>query len=179
MPVACIPAKVSVEEFDLELLVKYRQQHETRQAAEGVHTQTTKSTADHKDSSRRQLIKAIHQVLKAVDTRRVGTGLERDARWTGKGQKGPAPTGNAANVKVVADAASRTVSILPVSSHHHPSTQTNHPGIGTVATSQLLQGGCSPKAWLYQYRTYLSCSTTSNWFIRTILVCRRAPCCSW
>ena len=111
------PPMVSVDKFDLSLLAKYRQQHETRQAKEGVRTQSTNTTTTPSESSavsqRRQIIKGIHQILKAVDTRRkVGTGLERGARWTGKVETTVAMSGNAANAKVVADAAARQVRFL-------------------------------------------------------------------
>ena len=110
------PPMVSVDKFDLSLLAKYRQQHETRQAKEGVRTQSTTTTPSESStvSQRRQIIKGIHQILKAVDIRRkVGTGLERGARWTGKVETTVAMSGNAANAKVVADAAARQVCLLP------------------------------------------------------------------
>ncbi|KAK7684416.1 hypothetical protein QCA50_012363 [Cerrena zonata] len=129
----CTPAKVSVEEFDIELLVKYRKQHETRQAAEGVRTQATKSTPSNEVSSRRQLIKEIHQVLKAVDTRRIGTGLERNARWKGDVHVGPPLTGNAANAKVVADATSKT----NLTKRTEYFTQAKIPELGYVNTARV------------------------------------------
>lgn len=103
---------VSVQELDLQHLVNLRQQHETRQAIEGVRTRSGNFKPSTEVSSRRQLIKEIHEVLKAVDGRRgVGTGLERSVRWTGNAPVISEPSGNAANAKVVADRTAKSVSI--------------------------------------------------------------------
>ena len=91
-------------DLDLTHLVDLRRSHETQYAKKGLRTLQRKDlpSMDDEKSAQRELLREFHRSLKDV---RVGTGLERGARWK------TVPSGNALNAKVVASAAATVVCV--------------------------------------------------------------------
>jgi hypothetical protein len=90
---------ISVAHRDYSGLVACRTAHQTRQAAEGVHTQVTNSP-DPMVSLKVDLIWRFQAVLHEEQEHRVGTGVERRQRWIsheGAGTPLTVLAGNAAN----------------------------------------------------------------------------------
>ncbi|KAJ6609172.1 hypothetical protein B0H10DRAFT_2194009 [Mycena sp. CBHHK59/15] len=71
------------ETLDFKALVHQRRQHQTRQAAKCARTKHTSedSPAVAEESTRRQILRKFHELLKEDQARGVGTAVEREARW--------------------------------------------------------------------------------------------------
>ena len=92
---------LTLTDLDFAHLVDLRRAHETQYAKKGLRTSQTKDSPTNDDkSAQRELLREFHKSLKDI---RVGTGLERAARWQAE------PTGNALNARVVTNAAATTV----------------------------------------------------------------------
>jgi hypothetical protein len=74
---------ITIDDLDFTPLVEMRRRHQTRHAALGVRTRSSKSTAaeDSELTLKQQIIRRMREVLKEQDDRAVGTGCERSARW--------------------------------------------------------------------------------------------------
>ncbi|KAJ7292486.1 hypothetical protein C8J57DRAFT_1456964 [Mycena rebaudengoi] len=102
--------EVTAQDLDFDLLVDLRRRHQTKQAASGVRTRFTQGHEKAEElSTRRQLIRRFHLVLKEEQSKATGTGLERAARWHaaapgGRNNSGPPLAGNTANAAVAASA---------------------------------------------------------------------------
>ncbi|KAJ6618077.1 hypothetical protein B0H10DRAFT_2379381 [Mycena sp. CBHHK59/15] len=90
--------------LDFKALVRQRKEHQTRQAANCArikHTNPDESLPVSEESTRRQILRKYHELLKEDQARAVGTAVERKARWG----TDPKPTaGNAANAAAAASA---------------------------------------------------------------------------
>ncbi|KAJ7273022.1 hypothetical protein C8J57DRAFT_264300 [Mycena rebaudengoi] len=98
-------ANSSFEALDFKALVRQRQEHQTRQAAKCARIKDTKLDDSHTavaESTRRQLLRKFHELLKEDQARAVGSAVEREARWK-TAPKTP-PAGNSANAAAVASA---------------------------------------------------------------------------
>ena len=92
---------LTLTDLDFTHLVDLRRAHETHYAKKGLRTSQTKDLPTNDDkSAQRELLREFHKSLKDI---RVGTGLERAARWKAE------PSGNALNARVVANAAATVV----------------------------------------------------------------------
>ncbi|KAK1223301.1 hypothetical protein PQX77_013839 [Marasmius sp. AFHP31] len=113
---------------DFSELVKQRQDHETLQAKTGVRKDKGKAAAENgsdgedqsataagkkkkEPSARQKIMREFDEINREQEVVRVGSGAERNLRWTGNGEgasHGPT-TGNAANAVAVAAAAAKTL----------------------------------------------------------------------
>ncbi|KAL1661458.1 hypothetical protein GGF50DRAFT_61078 [Schizophyllum commune] len=105
------PGGYEPHELDLDSLVRLRQQHQTKQAADGTRTRSapahdSESTSDERASLRAQISERLRDCLRQNSEIAQGTGKERLARWTeGNAQA----SGNAANAAAMADAVAKKV----------------------------------------------------------------------
>ncbi|KAJ7110581.1 hypothetical protein C8R44DRAFT_934286 [Mycena epipterygia] len=92
------------ENLDFKALVRQRKEHQTHQAAHCArikHTNPQELLPVPEESTRRQILRKYHELLKEDQARAVGTAVEREARW----RTDPKPTaGNAANAAAAASA---------------------------------------------------------------------------
>jgi hypothetical protein len=118
-------------DLDFEMLINMRRQHQTKQAATGVRTKKFKTDSSHNTTLRGKIIRELHEMMKeAQDDVAVGTGADRDRRWTASDNRAPAPggregiidgvpapdilAGNAANAALAAAAVAKRVSTFIV-----------------------------------------------------------------
>ena len=81
--------RTDINALDLDTLVEWRLQHQSRHAALGVRTKVGGSTEETNElSMRRQLIRRFHEVLRQEQNRGECTGINRDIHW-----RAPAPGG--------------------------------------------------------------------------------------
>ncbi|KAL1684578.1 hypothetical protein GGG16DRAFT_68050 [Schizophyllum commune] len=105
------PGGYEPHELDIDALVRLRQQHQTKQAADGTRTrsapaQDSADADDERGSLRARISERLRDCLRQNGEIAQGTGKERLARWTeGNGQA----SGNAANAAAVADAVAKKV----------------------------------------------------------------------
>ncbi|THH16648.1 hypothetical protein EUX98_g9269 [Antrodiella citrinella] len=103
----------SLTQYDFSHLVELRRQHQTRQAAQGVRTQTTATMPNPEASIRRKLLKGFNEIVKEQQPNAIGTGLERRTRWTTHAENADVSqpeshvSGNVANASAVAKTAAR------------------------------------------------------------------------
>jgi hypothetical protein len=81
------PFANAFETLDFKALVRQRKQHQTRQAARSARVKNTKPDEEEAstvpvESTRHQLLRKYHELLKEDQSRGVGTAVERLARWT-------------------------------------------------------------------------------------------------
>ncbi|KAJ7727809.1 hypothetical protein DFH07DRAFT_871519 [Mycena maculata] len=93
----------SFENLDFKALVHLRKEHQTRQAANCARVKRPSSednsSAAAKESTRRQILRRFHEILKEDQARGVGTAVEHEPRW----RTDPKPTaGNSANAALAA-----------------------------------------------------------------------------
>ncbi|KAJ7783922.1 hypothetical protein DFH07DRAFT_764292 [Mycena maculata] len=93
----------SFENLDFKALVRLRKEHQTRQAANCARVKHASSEDDSsvaaEESTRRQILRKFHEILKEDQGRGVGTAVEREARW----HTDTKPTvGNSANAALAA-----------------------------------------------------------------------------
>ncbi|KAJ7912311.1 hypothetical protein B0H13DRAFT_2476801 [Mycena leptocephala] len=70
------------EGLDFQGLIRQRKQHQTRQAAHCTRTKVTRPDNVPEESTRRQILRQFHELLKKSDqARTVGSSVEREARW--------------------------------------------------------------------------------------------------
>ena len=112
---------LEIDSLNLEPLSEIRLQHQTRVAALAVRTQSSQpsnkaaegepaSQDAQQQSVRRQLIRQFRDILKEAQSRGVGTGIDRNARWRAEdSSEDSGLTGNAANAAVVATQAAKKV----------------------------------------------------------------------
>ncbi|KAI5884956.1 uncharacterized protein SCHCODRAFT_01176952 [Schizophyllum commune H4-8] len=105
------PGGYEAQELDLDTLVRLRQKHQTKQAADGTRTRSvpvhdSEVADDERASLRAQISERLRDCLRQNSEIVQGTGKERLARWTeGDGQA----SGNAANAAAMADAVAKKV----------------------------------------------------------------------
>lgn len=99
---------LTLDSLDLSHLINLRRSHETQYAKKGLRTSQTNDISHRIDekSAQRELLKEFHRFLKDA---RVGSGLERAARW-----KESTLSGNAANARIVANATAAAVRVLEI-----------------------------------------------------------------
>ena len=108
--------EIALDDLDFSPLVEMRRRHQTRQAALGVRTRTSKSTAaeDSELTIKQQIIRRMREVLKEQDEHAVGTGYERSARW------GVADgAGNSANAAAAAVTVAKQVCFHELANFHY------------------------------------------------------------
>ncbi|KAF7324216.1 hypothetical protein MSAN_02534100 [Mycena sanguinolenta] len=99
-------ANMAFDTLDFKALVHQRKLHQTRQAANSARVKNSKPNEDapldaEVESTRRQILRRYHELLKEDQSKAVGTAVERQARWS----TDPKPTaGNAANAAAAAAA---------------------------------------------------------------------------
>jgi hypothetical protein len=107
-------ANMAFNALDFKVLVRQRKQHQTRQAANSARVKTSKPDEDGSstapvESTRRQILRRYHELLKEDQSKAVGTAVERQARWS----TDPKPTaGNATNAAATAAAVATKVGRL-------------------------------------------------------------------
>ncbi|KAJ7488492.1 hypothetical protein B0H11DRAFT_2406543, partial [Mycena galericulata] len=96
-------ANADFANLDFKALINQRKQHQTRQAATCARIKQADPSGDSpvasEESLRRQILRKFHEILKEDQSRAVGTGVVRKARW----ETAPKTTaGNAANAAAAA-----------------------------------------------------------------------------
>ncbi|KAJ7211942.1 hypothetical protein C8J57DRAFT_1097355, partial [Mycena rebaudengoi] len=102
------------EALDFKALVRQRQEHQTRQVAKCARIKDTKLDDSHTaaaETTRRQLLRKFHQLLKEDQARAVGSAVEREVRWK-TAPKPPASNVAAAASAVATKAATRRTKLF-------------------------------------------------------------------
>ena len=99
---------ITNDDLDFSQLVEMRRQHQTRHAALGIRTRSSKATdtEDSEISLKQQIIRRMREVLKEQSDRAVGTGCERSVRWGVLDRD----AGNSANAAAAAATVAKRVS---------------------------------------------------------------------
>ncbi|KAK1226504.1 Methionine--tRNA ligase, mitochondrial [Marasmius sp. AFHP31] len=141
---------------DFSELVKQRQDHETLQAKTGVRKDkgkaTTKNGSDSEEdqsmtptgkkkrepSIRQKIMREFDEINREQEVVRVGSGVERNLRWTGNGGgTSLGPVGNSANAAAVATATAKTVKTRSASKNLGK-INTGNPGLAkTLGTAGI------------------------------------------
>lgn len=129
-PLGC--SAVQYGDLNFEMLINMRAQHQTKQAATGMHTKKLKMDSSQEMTICGKIIHELHETLKeAQDDVTIGTGADRGRRWTDNHAPAPggwngvingfmAPetaAGNAANAVLAAVAVANKVSTFVVIYH--------------------------------------------------------------
>jgi hypothetical protein len=109
-------ANMAYNTLDFKALVCQRKQHQTRQAAKSARVKYSESKDESStapvESTRRQILRKYHELLKEDQSKAVGTAVERQARWSTDPKH---KAGNAANAAAVASAVATKVSPISLS----------------------------------------------------------------
>ncbi|KAJ7799558.1 hypothetical protein B0H14DRAFT_3156436 [Mycena olivaceomarginata] len=111
------PFANAFETLDFKALVRQRKQHQTRQAARSARVKNTKPDEEEAstvpvESTRHQLLRKYHELLKEDQSRGVGTAVECLACWTTDPKPAAGNAVDAAAAAVATKAATRRTKLL-------------------------------------------------------------------